>query len=123
MAYDAYLVERVRRIFSERYVEAEERRMMGGLCFMVDDKMCVCVKDANLMARIGPDLYEEALQQEGIEPVGGGEKRKPMTGFVMISPEAIDLDEQLESWVEKCLAYNPIAQSSKQKASKQKAKR
>lgn len=89
--------------------------MMGGLIFMVDDKMCVAVMGPDLMARIGPELYEEALQREGTSTIGGGEKKRAMTGFVRVEPEAIDLDEQLEGWIEECIAYNPAARSSKRK--------
>ena len=41
MAYDEFIADRVRFILKSKHVSFEERRMMGGLCFMVDDKMCV----------------------------------------------------------------------------------
>ena len=46
-------------IFADRNVHVEEKRMMGGLCFMVDGKMCVGVENARLMARIAPEIYDE----------------------------------------------------------------
>ncbi len=69
MAYDEELADRVRRIFADRNVAVEEKRMMGGLCFMVDGKMCVGVEKDRLMARIDPEIYEESLGRKGCVPM------------------------------------------------------
>ncbi|NNE98877.1 MAG: RNA methyltransferase, partial [Pyrinomonadaceae bacterium] len=64
MAYSETLALRVSDYFSSNGVEFEEKKMMGGLCFMVDEKMCVGVNKDNLMLRIDPAIYEEALLKE-----------------------------------------------------------
>jgi hypothetical protein len=70
MAYDEYLADRARQILKEKSIVHTEKRMMGGLCFMVDDKMCFGMhidKNTNsslLMARVGPDNYETVLALE-----------------------------------------------------------
>ena len=66
MAHDEQLATRVRELFKERAVTFEEKRMMGGLCFMVDGKMCVGVEKGRLMARIDPSIYEKALSRIGL---------------------------------------------------------
>jgi hypothetical protein len=47
----------------------QEKAMFGGICFMVNDKMCICVKDTNLMCRIGPDDAETAVEQNGVSQI------------------------------------------------------
>jgi len=86
---------------------------------MVNDKMCVGVdKDRKLdvdrlMVRVGPDVYEEALQMKGARNMDF--TGKPMKGFVFVGPEGFDTDSDLEKWLEMALAYNPFAKSSKRK--------
>ena len=88
MAYDEELADRVRRIFADRSVAFEEKRMMGGLCFMVDGKMCVGVEKERLMVRIDPEIYDEALGRKGCVPMDF--TGKPMRGFVFVNEEGID---------------------------------
>ena len=113
MAYNEYLAERIQRVLNEQKILSIEKKMMGGLTFMVDDKMCVGVVKENLMARIDPDIYEAALTKNGCREMNF--TGRPMKGFVFIEPEGIDLDEDLEYWVKLCLEYNPKAKSSKKK--------
>ena len=88
MAYDEELADRVRRIFADRSVAFEEKPMMGGLCFMVDGKMCIGVVKIRLMARIDPEIYHEALGRKGCVPMDF--TGKPMRGFVFVNAEGID---------------------------------
>lgn len=119
MAYDEYLADRVRAALKERKVSYRELKMMGGLCFMVDEKMCSGVlysKKSNsdlIMARIGPDEYENALNKPGCQPMGF--TGRPMKGYVFITPEGFDMDKDLGHWLDLCLAFNPFAKSSKKK--------
>jgi TfoX/Sxy family transcriptional regulator of competence genes len=113
MAYDEHLADRVRKIFKERHTRAEEKRMMGGLCFMVKDKMTAGIVDDKLMARVGPDIYEDALKKKGCKVMDF--TGKPMKGYVFVEPKGIDLEDDLEYWINLCLAYNPKAKSSKKK--------
>jgi TfoX/Sxy family transcriptional regulator of competence genes len=113
MAYDENLADRVRTVFKRKRVAVEEKKMMGGLCYLVDDKMCVGVHEERLMARIGPDAYDKALKRKGCERMlfTGRE----MKGFVFVHPPGTDLDKDLESWVQLCLDFNSLAKSSKKK--------
>ena len=67
MGYSEYLADRISRSLDEMQVIYEEKQMFGGLCFMVDSKMCIGINDDKLMARVGPDFYEEALTKSGAE--------------------------------------------------------
>ena len=117
MAYDEQLAERVRSGFSRRKVRFEEKRMMGGLCFMVESKMCVGVEKNRLMARIDPETYDAALQRKGCVPMDF--TGRPMRGFVFVNPTGLASDDELDSWLELALDFNPKAKSSK-KRSRQK---
>jgi TfoX/Sxy family transcriptional regulator of competence genes len=57
MPYDQHLAERIQTILSRRGIPYEEKKMMGGLCFMVDQKMLAGVVHDQLMARVGPQQY------------------------------------------------------------------
>jgi hypothetical protein len=87
--------------------------MMGGLTYMVDDKMCVGIIKNEMMARIDPDFHKEAVQIDGCRTMDF--TKRPMKGFVLLSPEAVDLDDELDFWILKALEYNPKAKSSKKK--------
>ena len=58
MAYDEYLADRIRQQLVQRHQPYQERRMMGGLCFMVDDKMCLGVSDERLMVRAASNAWD-----------------------------------------------------------------
>lgn len=124
MAYDEYLLERVDRYLSERKVEYFYKKMMGGIVFMVNEKMCVCIDkdkksgDDRLMVRIGTAYYEEALKDKNSRAMDF--TGTPMKGFVFIGPDGFDLDEDLEFWIDKALEYNPLAKKSPSKSKKKK---
>jgi TfoX/Sxy family transcriptional regulator of competence genes len=111
MAYDEYLADRIRAVLQSRRIFFNEMKMMGGLCYMVDDKMCVGVVNNNLMARIDPEIYEQALTRTGCREMNF--TGRSMKGYVFVEPEGIDLDDDLDYWVELCLDFNPKAKSSK----------
>ena len=111
MAYNEFLADRIRVSLKDKKVAYEEKKMMGGLTFMVDEKMCIGIVKENLMARIDPDIYSDALTKKGcIEMDFTGRPRK---GFVFIEPEGIDMDEYLDYWIDLALDYNPKAKSNK----------
>lgn len=113
MAYDNYLEERINKLLNEKGVPFETKKMMGGLCYMIDDKMCVGIVKDELMARINPEHQENLLKQKGARPMDF--TNRPMAGFVFVQPEGVDFDKDLEFWVQQCLDYNPLAKSSKKK--------
>lgn len=116
MAYSDYLADRVRTLLEDRKIGYEEKKMMGGLTFMVDDKMCMGVLEDRLMARIDPENQELALTKKGSREMDF--TGRPMKGFLFIEGEGINSDSDLEYWVEQCLEYNPRAASSKKKKGK-----
>ncbi len=116
MAYNEKLADRVREIISATKENIEEKKMFGGLCFMVNDKMCVGVQQNNLMLRIAPEKFEEALEKEGCRPMEFG--GRTMTGFVYLDESVLNTKKKLETWMKLPLAYNKIAKPSKKKKSK-----
>jgi TfoX/Sxy family transcriptional regulator of competence genes len=116
MAYDELLADRIRNILRRKQVPNLEKKMMGGLCFMVDDKMCVGIVKNELMARIDPEIYEEALTKNSAHEMNF--TGRPMKGFLFVEPEGVDMDHDLEYWVDLCLDFNPRAKSSKKSKNK-----
>jgi TfoX/Sxy family transcriptional regulator of competence genes len=110
MAYDERLADRIREILVDQPV-IEEKQMMGGVAFMVNHKMCVGVIKNEMMARIDPEVYDDALEKQGCRPMDF--THKPMKGWVFISPEGIDKVKDLEYWIGLALDYNKISKSSK----------
>lgn len=113
MAYDEQLATRVREFFKQRKVAFEEKRMMGGLCFLVDGKMCVGVEKERLMVRIDPAIYEQALQRKGCVPMDF--TGRPMRGFVFVHAAGWSGDGELAAWLDLALEFNPKAKSSKKR--------
>ncbi len=122
MAYDEFLADRARQLLQRKSIAFEEKKMMGGLCFMVDGKMCFGMHidkntDSSLfMARVGPDQYENALSKPHCSEMTF--TGLSMKGYVFVSAEGIDSDKELESWIQMCLDFNPLAKSSKKRKSK-----
>lgn len=78
--------------------------MMGGLTFMIQNKMCVGIVKEELMARIGKDNYEKALQNPGCREMDF--TGKSMKGYVFVEPGAIDMESELVYWIELSLEFN-----------------
>lgn len=102
MAYDEGLAQRLRDHFDGRE-DVTEMKMFGGIAFMVNGNMCVGVIDDTLMARVGPEQYEEALTRPHAREMDF--THKPMKGFVYVDPEGIEADEDLEYWIGLCKEF------------------
>lgn len=119
MAYDEFLADRLRRTFKVKNADFFEKKMFGGLCFMMDDKMCCGIhfdkkKETDLlMARIGEGASVEALKREGCHPMDF--TGRPMKGYVFITPDGYDSDKDLEYWLQLCIDFNPLAKASKKR--------
>lgn len=111
MAYDEYLQERIESILKARNVGYEARKMMGGLCFMVNDKMCLGIVKNDLMVRVGEQMYEHLKAKKGAREMDF--TKRPMKGYLFVSSDGIDFQEDLEFWIDRCLEFNPFAKSSK----------
>ena len=82
MPFNEDLAQRIRNHFQNQEILVEEKKMMGGLCFMMDDKMCVGVVHDQLMARIGPEAYEGALEEDGVDEMNF--TGRAMKGYVFV---------------------------------------
>jgi TfoX/Sxy family transcriptional regulator of competence genes len=115
MAYDEHLAERISGTLKEKHVSFEAKNMMGGLCYLINGKMAVGIVKNSLMARIDPDLYEKALSKKGCRPMDF--TGKPMKGYVFVDPAGVDMDKDLEYWIQLTLDFNPRVKASKKKTS------
>ena len=113
MSFNEKLADRTREIISLTHKNVEEKRMFGGLCFMVNDKMCVGVEKERLMVRLDPTKYDEVMEKEGCKPMDF--TGKIMKGYVFVDIDALNTRKKLEYWVKLALDFNKIAKSSKKK--------
>ena len=113
MAYDIYLEERINKLLSDKCVNYETKKMMGGLCYMINDKMCIGIVKNELMARVNPEDSESLMHLKGARPMDF--TNRPMKGFIFVGTNGIDFEDDLEFWVQQCLNYNPLAKASKKK--------
>jgi len=112
MSYDPKLADRIREaLIGQKKVR--EVTMFQGMCFMVDDKMCICIRDDRMMCRVAPEKYEEAVERNGAEPMIHGKRQ--MKGFVFVSPEGYKAKKDFEYWIKLCLEFNTVAKPSKKK--------
>jgi TfoX/Sxy family transcriptional regulator of competence genes len=98
MAYDEKLAERIRNVLAPR-VGLSERKMFGGLAFMLNGNMCCGLTADALMVRVGPDRFEEALAEPHARPMDF--TGRPMKGMVYVDPAAYASDEGLAAWVKR----------------------
>ena len=113
MPYNEFLGDRIRLILESKSVTFFEKKMFGGLCFLVEEKMCVGVVKDEIMARIGVDSYQEALQKSGCNEMNF--TGRPMKGYVFLNNDATDLEVDLECWIQVALDSNPLAKASKKR--------
>ncbi len=113
MAYNEKLADRVREIIAVTHNITEEKKMFGGLCFMVNDKMCVGVEKERLMVRLDPVKYDKVMEKEGCMPMDF--TGKIMKGYVFVDIAALNTKKKLEFWIKLALDYNKIAKASKKK--------
>lgn len=113
MSFNEKLADRVRELLSIIHKNVEEKKMFGGLCFMVNDKMCVGVEAERLMVRLDPGKSDEVMEKEGCRPMDF--TGKVMKGFVFVDIDALNTKKKLEYWVNLALAYNKVAKASRKK--------
>jgi len=99
MAYDEGVAQRLREVFAGR-TDVVEKKMFGGLAFMVAGNMCCGVVGEELMARVGPEQYGKALQEPHAREMDF--TGKPMKGFVYVGVQGFASDDDLLSWVGRC---------------------
>ena len=117
MAYNEALAQRIRERLAH-LPHVVEKAMMGGLTFMVDDKMCVGIIKEELMCRIDPDFHETAVEKRGCRTMDF--TNRPMKGYVMIDDTGMQSNADFEYWIELSLAFNKQAKASKKRAKAKK---
>lgn len=102
MPHDADLADRVRRRLARR-PGVVEKAMFGGVAFLLHGNMSVGIHRDALIVRTSPVRAAEALQQPGVRvfDITG----RPMKGWLMVGPEALETDDELARWVAEGLAF------------------
>jgi TfoX/Sxy family transcriptional regulator of competence genes len=102
MPYSESLADRVRQVFGRRR-GLTEKKMFGGVGFLLSGNMCVGIWQTSLIARIGPTAYQQALAQPhvGEFDITG----RPMAGWVLIAEDGLDDDAALRGWVEMAVDF------------------
>ena len=109
MAFSEFLADRVRQRLKSMG-NIVEKKIMGGLIFMVNEKMCIGIDkdkktgDDRLMVRVGKDAYEQLLKKKGCREMDF--TGKSMKGFLFIYPIGFDKETDLDFWIKKALDFN-----------------
>ena len=109
MGYSDYQADRIRKRLTKVNL-TEEKKMMGGLIFMVNDKMCIGLDIDKktgfdrLMVRVGKASHEQLIFKKGSREMDF--TGKVMRGFLFIEPEGFDAEDDLDFWIEKALYFN-----------------
>ena len=115
MAYNLKLANRIREALTGKR-NVEEKKMMGGFTFMVNNKMCVGVSGDDLMARIDPEIYDFALKRKGCREMDFTGRH--MRGFVFVNPVGVKTKKDLEYWLNLALEYNKKAKAAPKRTRK-----
>jgi len=112
MAYSDKLADRIRESLQD-VPNVAEKEMMGGLTFMINNKMCVGIIKDEMMCRIDPTLHESAIEKRGCRTMDF--TKRPMKGYVMIDDTGMKTKKEFDYWIKLCLDFNTEAKSSKKK--------
>ena len=102
MAYDENLAQRVRDALSGQK-GLSEKKMFGGLSFLLNGNMCCGVVGEDLVARVGPQRYKEALERPDARPMDF--TGKPLTGFVYVAQTDWSSGAELREWLDLAVAF------------------
>lgn len=102
MAYDEELAARIRARMDDP-LGVSERKMFGGVAFMVYGNMCVGIVGGDLMVRLGPDEYQRALAEPFVRPMDF--TGKPLKGFIYVDADGLETDGQLDAWLDRARAF------------------
>jgi TfoX/Sxy family transcriptional regulator of competence genes len=103
MAFNEALAERIRQKLSRRK-NVEEKKMFGGLGFLLNGNLLVGVRKDSLLVRLGPEQSEEAMREAHVSAftITG---RGAMAGWVVVAGEGVEEDEQLRAWIERAVKF------------------
>lgn len=120
MAYDAKFAGRIREyLFGFPKLTIEEKKMFGGLAFIVNGKMCISVSHDNLMCRFDPALQEEVAEKNGFKPMNM--RGHELKGYCYVSPDGYKKKKDFEYWINLCLSFNVKAKASMTRKGNQNA--
>jgi TfoX/Sxy family transcriptional regulator of competence genes len=120
MAYDEELADRIRQAVGPR-PDVTEKKMFGGVAFLLDGKMFVGIVKGDLMVRVGPDRYEAALAEAHVRPMDF--TGRPMNGYVFVGPSGAKTAKAIKKWVDQGAAFvATIYGSAKRKRGKPRAR-
>ena len=101
-AADEALVQRLRPLFKRRKGYSE-KKMFGGICFMINGNMCVGPWKGSLIVRLDKDKHDETQSEPYVRPMDT--TGKVMRGWARVEPAGIDSDEELRSWVDRAIKF------------------
>ncbi len=102
MSYDEKLAARVRKVLADRD-DVVEKKMFGGLCFMVNGAMCCGLTKRDFMVRVGAAQFDDALAQPHARPMDF--TGRPLKGMMYVAPEGLRTDAALAGWVRRGLLF------------------
>lgn len=102
MAFAPGLAERLREGFDD-YQGITEKKMFGGLAFLLNGHLLVGILGETLMARVGAANYDDALRQAHVRVMDFS--GKPMRGYVFVDPEGLESDQDLSKWLRLCTDF------------------
>jgi TfoX/Sxy family transcriptional regulator of competence genes len=102
MAFDEGVAQRVREAL-DTYSDVVEKKMFGGLAFMLRGHMCCGVVGGEIMVRVGSNGYEAALQKPHAREMDF--TGKPLTGFVFVASAGFESDDNLQAWVDRAVQF------------------
>lgn len=117
MAYSEKTAERIAEILTEKEIHFSEKKMFGGIAFMINDKMCIGIAKDELMLRVLDEKHEEVLEMRHVKPMMF--TGKPMKGFVNIEDQGFTDKKSLASWIDLGIEFGKFGVvKSKKKNSK-----
>ncbi|MBX7109912.1 MAG: TfoX/Sxy family protein [Chitinophagales bacterium] len=112
MAYNEALANRIRDQLAD-IPNIVEKEMMGGLTFMVNDKMCIGIIKDDMMCRIAPEMQDTVIEKTGCRIMDF--TGRPMKGYVMVDDSIMKTKKKFDYWINLSLEFNSKAKSSKKK--------
>lgn len=112
MAYNEKLASRIRKALSH-LPAVEEKKMFGGMAFMVNGKMCLTAGPNRMMCRIDPEIHEEATKKRGSRTVIM--KGRKYIGYVHVDEESLQKKADFDYWVDLALEFNERAKTTPKK--------
>ena len=103
MAYNEHLADRINAILKEKNADFFEKKMFGGLCFMLGGNMCCGIVNDDLVVRVKPDRHQPALDRPGARPMDF--TGRSLKGMVYIGPDGCKSETELKSWVDEALEF------------------